>query len=71
MFPCQELFRHPDRFLGIALVGDVVSLKCLTRAVTGDLHDDRFGDSGPPEIANSRSPQIMEEEAGYTRADTR
>ena len=71
MFPCQKLFRHPARLLCVALVGDIVALENRARAMTGDLHDHRFGNAGSAEIANGGSAQIVKQETGYARSRTR
>ena len=71
VFPRQEIFGHPARLLSVALVRDVVALENSASAVTGDLHDHGFGDSGPAEIANGSSAQIVEQETRYTGSRTR
>ena len=71
MFLRKELFGHPACLLRVGLVGNVVALENAPSSMSGDLHDDRLGDSGSPEIAHGRSPEIVEEEAGYARSGAR
>ena len=62
MLPSQKHFGFAAGFVGIGLVRDVVLLKNAPRSMTGNLHDHRFGDPGPPQIPNCGPAQVMEQQ---------
>jgi len=70
MFSGKKLFGHPARLLRVGLVSNVVALEHVASAVSGDLHDDRLRDSGPAEIADGGSTQVMEKKTGHAGSRT-
>jgi hypothetical protein len=55
VFLRQKLFSHTPGLLCVTLIGNVVPFEDAPGSVTGDLHNDSFGDTGPAQIPN-RSP---------------
>jgi hypothetical protein len=66
VFLRKELLSHPARLQRIGLIGDVVALEDGPSAVTGDFHDNGFGNSGPAKIPNGGSAQIVKKKAWDT-----